>query len=179
MSRSSFKVKGECKNVFATRESTAAETVSFNRDVIRCTVARRGVGRGAAEASSNSGVQRVYARLSGQSDLGPRSRAVFLVSMCVNLWRRHWLDYGKWSCSCHRTHKTSWWSWRSVGRTLNSWSWDRRQRRRHADRRHRSPADCLPSPSTTSSQHQPPRTLRSAQQPTATFLVSSNETNRE
>jgi len=85
MSRSSFKVKGQCKNVFATRESTAAETVSFNRDVIGCKVARRGVGRGAAEASSNSGVQRVYARLSGQSDLGPRSRAVFLVSMCVNL----------------------------------------------------------------------------------------------
>jgi len=82
MSRSSFKVKGQCKNVFATRESTAAETVSLNRDVIRCKVARRGVGRGAAEASSNSGVQRV---LSGQSDLGPRSRAVFLVSMCVNL----------------------------------------------------------------------------------------------
>ena len=62
-------VKGQCKNVCATRVSIAtyhgywlmAVVVGFHCEAIRCEVARRDGWRGAVKASSSGAVQRVWA----------------------------------------------------------------------------------------------------------------------
>jgi len=51
--------------------------VGFHCDVISRELAQRGVRRGAAEASSSGGVQRVCASKYGRSDLDPSSKAAF------------------------------------------------------------------------------------------------------